>query len=235
VSQELALLLAAAASIGVVHTVLGPDHYVPFIAMGRARNWSLRKTLGIAAACGAGHVISALGLGALAFALGWATGGVERLEAVRGRLAGWLLLGFGLAYAAWGIRHALRNRPHRHWHAHHDGTVHSHQHGHHGAHAHVHDVKGRSLTPWVLFVIFVLGPCEPLVPLLLVPAATGDPTGVALVALTFGLCTLTTLLALVAVGRLGLSRLPFGPLERYSHAVAGAALAACGLAIQLGL
>ena len=34
---------------------------------------------------------------------------------------------------------------------------------HHGEHMHPHLV-GASLTPWALFVIFVFGPCEPLIP-----------------------------------------------------------------------
>ena len=42
-------LLSTAAILGIVHTILGPDHYVPFVAMGRARGWSLGRTLGITA------------------------------------------------------------------------------------------------------------------------------------------------------------------------------------------
>jgi hypothetical protein len=55
------------------------------------------------------------------------------------------------------------------------------------------------------------------------------------VAGAFGLATLATMLVTVALGHLGLSRLPLGRLERYSHALAGMALMACGLAIQIGL
>jgi hypothetical protein len=43
------------------------------------------------------------------------------------------------------------------------------------------------------------------------------------------------MLAVVAIGYLGLSRLAFGGLERFSHALAGLTIVACGLAIQLGL
>jgi hypothetical protein len=37
----------------------------------------------------------------------------------------------------------------------------------------------------------------------------------------------------VALGSLGVRLLPLGRLERYSHALAGAAIAASGLGIQL--
>lgn len=236
--EELIILTLTAASIGVVHTLIGPDHYLPFLAMGRARNWSLGKTLAITAGCGVGHVLGSLLLGALGIALGWAVGDLVWLEGGRGTLAGWLLLGFGIAYTAWGVRQALRNRPHKHWHHHADGIVHSHRHTHHAAHAHPHesaDPTRPSLTPWVLFAIFILGPCEPLIPLLMYPAASGSWTHVAVVGLVFGLCTLITMTAVVAVAYLGLSQLATGRLERYSHALAGLALVACGLAIQLGL
>ncbi len=239
-TQELSILVATAAMIGVLHTVMGPDHYVPFVAMAGARRWSLRRTLGITAVCGVGHVLGSVLLGSLGIALGWAVGGLEWLEGIRGGVAAWLLLGFGLAYTAWGLRQAARNRPHAHWHSHADGTVHEHTHVHREAHAHAHEAKIgqrrlRSVTPWVLFVIFVFGPCEALIPILMVPAAAGSWWGVSLVVGVFGLVTVSTMLLAVTVGYLGISRLSLGRLERYSHALAGLTLVACGLAIQLGL
>ena len=256
-TSSLLALLATAAIIGTVHTLAGPDHYVPFIAMARARRWSTGRTAAMTLVCGTGHVAGSVVLGAVGIAVGLALGWMEAFEAFRGEVAGWLLLGFGVAYAAWGLRQAHRKRPHRHWHGHGDGTVHDHQHGHQGAHAHVHDAPARaeaptpgadhpstgtiskapavrSITPWVLFVIFIFGPCEALIPVVMVPAARGSWGQVALVTAVFGLCTLATMTAAVLAGHRGLARLPLGPAERYSHALAGAALAACGLAIQLG-
>jgi hypothetical protein len=100
---DLAILLATAASIGFVHTLIGPDHYIPFIAMARAGRWSLGRTMGVTFVCGVGHVVGSVALGALGIALGWAVGGLEWFEGVRGNLAGWLLLGFGLAYTCGGL------------------------------------------------------------------------------------------------------------------------------------
>jgi len=231
-----AALIATAATIGVVHTLLGPDHYVPFIALARSRAWSLRKALGVTAVCGVGHVVGSVALGALGVAFGWALGGLVAIEEWRGTTAGWLLLGVGIAYTAWGIRRALRNRPHEHLHAHADGVLHKHGHDHHGAHAHPHfGAAGKWLGPWSIFVIFVLGPCEPLIPVLMYPAAQGSWLAVAAVAAVFAAATIGTMLSVVAVGALGLSRLPAAGLERWSHALAGAALALCGVAVTLGL
>jgi ABC-type nickel/cobalt efflux system permease component RcnA len=236
--SALLALLATAAFIGTVHTLAGPDHYVPFIAMARARGWRAGRTAAVTLACGTGHVAGSVALGAVGIALGLALGRMEWIEAFRGDVAGWLLLGFGLAYAAWGLRQAWKKRPHRHWHGHGDGVVHDHEHGHAGEHAHVHGAgegAARTLTPWLLFVIFVFGPCEALIPVLMVPAAEGSWGRVALVTAVFAATTLATMTAVVLAAHHGLSRLPLGPAERYAHALAGAALAACGAGIQLGL
>lgn len=239
----LAALVASAATIGVAHTLLGPDHYLPFVVLARSRRWSLGRALAVTAVCGAGHVVGSIALGAAGIALGWAVAGLVDVEALRGDLAGRALLGVGLAWTVWGVREARRRRPHSHLHAHGDGLVHRHPHGHAGEHAHPHDVAGggpgrpgRWLGPWSLFVVFVVGPCEPLIPLLMVPAAGGGWGGVALVAAVFAAVTLLTMLAAVAFGVSALARLPAAAgLERWSHAVAGAALALCGVAVTLGL
>ena len=60
---EAQVLLYTAATIAVLHTVLGPDHYLVFTAMGKAQNWSLAKTLRITTLCGLGHVASSMLLG----------------------------------------------------------------------------------------------------------------------------------------------------------------------------
>ena len=36
-SPEMAALTLAAASLGFLHTLLGPDHYLPFVVMARAK------------------------------------------------------------------------------------------------------------------------------------------------------------------------------------------------------
>jgi len=235
-------LCATAAAVGVVHTLLGPDHYLPFVAMSRAGRWSFQRTLAITVACGVGHVVGSIVLGFVGIALGAALFRLEHVEAVRGGLAGWLLLAFGVVYGSWGVRYALRTRRHAHWHAHADGTVHMHPHVHLAEHAHVHAPPadpgaGRPVnhTPWVLFTIFVFGPCEPLIPLLMYPAAAGGVVDVVLVTTVFGVATIATMTLVVAAGCFGLGAMRFGRLERYSHALAGLAVAICGGAVVVGL
>ena len=229
--NESQILLLTAASIAFLHTILGPDHYIVFTAMGKARGWSLPKTLRVTVLCGIGHVLSSVIIGAVGLMLGAQLLSLESIEGLRGDVAGWALLAFGLMYLAWGLRQAGRTHRHTHIHAH-DDLVHVHEHNHHRDHLHVHDEPSRtSITPWAIFIIFVLGPCEALIPLFMYPAAQQSGWLVVAVAVVFGLVTLMTMVAAVALTTAGLNRLKLPALGRWEHAVAGASVAACGGAI----
>lgn len=236
-SKELNILILTAVSLGFFHTLFGPDHYLPFIVMSKARKWSLLKTSVITALCGLGHIGSSVLLGLLGVFLGITVSKLEFIESFRGNLAAWVLIIFGLIYFVWGVRKAFRNKPHQHSHFHLDGITHLHTHTHTEEHAHVHTKEGKAnITPWILFTIFVFGPCEPLIPVLMYPAAKSSTWGVVLVALVFGGVTILTMLGIVLISVLGINLIPTAKLERYTHALAGFSILLCGMAIQfLGL
>jgi sulfite exporter TauE/SafE len=226
-------ILAAAGGVAFFHTLLGPDHYLPFIVLARARSWSTARTLVVTAVCGLGHVASSVLLGGLGVLFGVAVARIEGAEGFRGDLAAWALVAFGLAYAVWGLRHALRSSKGIETHEHH-GHVHLHTHGN-ADHDHEHGM-GSSATFWALFLIFVLGPCEPLIPLFVLPASRGDWGLAIATAVVFTLVTLVTMVGLTALALTGAKQLRLGPLERWSHTIAGAVVAVSGLAILfLGL
>lgn len=229
--STLLVLMITAASLGFVHTILGPDHYLPFIVMAKARGWSMRKTLWITALCGGGHVLSSILLGFGGILLGIGLQNLVNIESSRGNLAAWALLFFGLAYFIWGIWRAIRNKPHKHMHHHTNGTVHEHMHSHKMEHNHVHSDKKMSVTPWILFLIFVLGPCEPLIPLLMYPAAEHSAMGVAGVSLVFGLTTIATMIFAVSILTYGIKIVQLQKLEKYAHAIAGATISLSGFGI----
>jgi sulfite exporter TauE/SafE len=231
-SPEMAALTLTAASLGFFHTLLGPDHYLPFVVMARARRWSQVRTAWITLLCGLGHIGSSVMLGLAGIALGIAVTRLEGIEALRGDLAAWALIAFGLVYFAWGLKKAGRNRPHDHGHVHEDGIVHTHRHIHGTDHAHVHG-DNRRITPWVLFTIFFLGPCEPLIPVLMVPAAKESLPGLLWVTGVFGGVTILTMMGIVLISLRGINRIPLKGLERYAHALAGGAICLCGIAVQL--
>jgi hypothetical protein len=240
-----ALLLGVAGSVAVAHTAIGIDHVVPFVVLSRVQGWSLRRTLAITALCGVGHVLSAVALAGVAVALGLAAQAIAPLEALRGKLAVGLLVGFGLAYAALGAFRAVRRRPHRHAHVHAGGLAHTHSHGHDGAHVHPHGLaeddaraRARTLSTWTLFVVLVFGPCEALVPLLLAPGVAHDFGLLAGVLVVFGTLTILTMLVLVTVALHGLRLVPLRRLTRpglagLADVAAGLAIAATGAAVGL--
>lgn len=235
-SNEFIILAGTAATIGFLHTILGPDHYLPFIVLAKARQWGGIKTAVITLLCGIGHVLSSVVLGFIGIALGIAVFRLENIESFRGELAAWALIAFGFTYSVWGMHRAIRSRPHEHPHLHESGGVHLHSHKHIGDHSHIHNSKSGNLTPWILFTIFVFGPCEPLIPLVMYPAAKGNMADVAIVASIFGLTTIATMLCVVLASSYGLSKLSLRKLEKYSHALAGLVILLCGVAIKfLGL
>lgn len=230
-------LLVSSIIIGVTHTLLGPDHYLPFVALGKARKWTLRWTLGVTFLCGLGHVGASVLIGVIAAAAGWSLGSVNAFESFRGEIAAWLLIFFGLFYLVWALRRLAKGKTHTHVHVHADGTCHEHPHPHTGEHTHVHtaDGSGKRLTAWSLFIIFVFGPCEALIPLLLFPALAHDRSlAVAVVAL-FACATILTMMTTVWAMTKGMQLIKIGSFGRYGHVAASAVILSCGTAIHLGL
>ena len=240
-SGDLYLLIVTAAALGLLHTIMGPDHYLPFVMMARAQDWSRKKTAWITFACGFGHVASSIAIGAL---LAWGGMAVSEwagsqwlfVQELRGSISAWLLIGVGAAFAIWGIMSALRGKKHSHSHVHANNLTHAHEHDHNDEHMHVHASKAKSITPWILFTIFIFGPCESLIPLILASWSTAGLGGVTLVSIAFSITTIGTIMGIVGLMLMGINRIPLGGLERWSTALAGISLIACGGAIQwLGL
>jgi len=219
---DLGTLGVTAASIGFLHTLCGPDHYLPFVAMSHVGGWGRGKTMVVTFVCGIGHVASSVFLGAIGIAVGTAVLKLEtlqKIESQRGDLAGWLLVAFGLTYFVWGVARAIRNLPH------------THRHGHGGGHG----LRRGSMTPWVLFTIFLFGPCEPLIPLVMYPAAQANLAAVVVVTALFSLTTLATMCTMVALICFGTGPLRLPRVERFSQALAGLVVLSCGVAIKCGL
>jgi len=230
----LTTLLVTAMLTGVIHTVAGPDHYLPFIAIARSRRYSMVRTLLWTLICGIGHVGSALLLAVLflLFAGILSAAKLEWLEEWRGNIAAYAMIGMGGAMLLHSFRRRWRNRPRKHVHLDADGVMHVHSHAPGSEKA---PSSGESLSYWVVFIIFVLGPCEALLPLLTASAVLGT-TAVILTASVFSAATIATMLGAVALGVAGLNTLRFGWLERHTAEIAGATVMLCGIAIAfLGL
>lgn len=237
-TPEIWVLCGTAATIAFFHTLMGPDHYLPFVALAKSRDWSVSKALGATLLCGAGHIVGSVVLGFVGIYASIQLGALEAIEGLRGDLAAWALVSVGLVWMVWGLRKSYRGHRHVHWHSH--GEVrHCHDHSDASEHAHVHAVDSngrRSLAGWTIFIVFVLGPCEPLIPILMFPAAKESIAGMVAVTSVFAVVTVTTMLATVAFSVWSLKSVRMPALERYSEAIAGCTIMLCGVSIAvLGL
>ncbi len=235
-SDSLTLLSITAISLGFFHTLLGPDHYLPFIVLSQAKKWTIRKTMVITFLCGLGHVLSSVALGMVGIFVGISVNRLVSVESFRGNLAGWLFIAFGLVYMIISIKNLYKKRKHAHPHIHLGGSRHDHEHDHYKDHSHIHETNVVKTTPWILFLIFVFGPCEPLIPVLMYPAAENNISGAILVSVLFSVATIVTMMSIVLAFKLGLNRINLKPVEKYSNLIAGAMIFFSGVAIQfLGL
>lgn len=230
--NELHLLLLTALSLGFIHTLLGPDHYLPFIVLSKARKWSLSKTLWITAFSGVGHIGGSVVFGITGVALGISLSKLELIEATRGNLVAWMLIVFGFFYTIYGVVHFLRKGFHTHLPK--FLVPKSIQKYRHLPTTDAEEKKEDTtkLTPWILFLIFVFGPCEVLIPLLIFPAAEHNWFGVFAVATLFGIATISTMLLTVYVGYTGTSLIRFKQVEKYMHMIAGCVILISGIGIR---
>lgn len=222
----------SAATLGLIHTLLGPDHYLPFIVLSKARNWSQKKTMWITFIAGLGHVSGSVILGVIGIAMGISLSKLEAFEANRGSLVGWMLIAFGVLYTAYGVYKYFKGGAHMHLpnflrpkslrnkHMHLDMQELEEE-----------DTTGK-LTPWILFLIFVFGPCEVLIPMLIFPASEHSALGVGLVALVFGIATIGTMLTVVYLGYRGFSFVRLKGREYQFHLLAGLVILIAGAGMQ---
>jgi len=195
-------LAIAAATVGALHT-LAPDHWVPVAAVSRARGWSLARTARIALVCGFGHVTVSAALGLLALVSGTAV--VEALGARAGAVGGVLLIGFGAAYALWGLRRLARHHHH-----------------------HV----GDTTTTWTLFVIYCADPCVAVIPIIFAAAPLSRLATLAII-MIYEAATIATMVGFTLAARAGISVLRGRWLDRYGDSAAGGLIVATGLIVAL--
>lgn len=193
------VLIVSAASVAFFHA-LAPDHWLPFVALAKASHWNMQRLGWIAFWAGVGHVLSSLLLGLLGLWLGLAVQHVQGLDVWRGNIGIGLLIGFGVAYALWGLKHAQ----------------------HHHPHVSVQEaVKLYAVRRmWMLFAIIVFGPCEPLIPLMFVASKHGMPT-VWAISLVFSAVTVGMVVGQSLLSYAGVRLIAATWMERYAHALAG--------------
>lgn len=230
------LLLLTAAATAAIHTLI-PDHWLPFVLVGRARGWSGRQTAMVSGFSAAVHALLSVALGLLALRLGTTAASAlgEGLE----RGSGLLLIAFGAAYAIW----AWRKRGHFHpggelLHAQGEGRRCD---GSEGAQASEH-LHYHADEAWIradtgkgamaLALIVGLNPCVLLLPIMVATAAEG-PEAVALVTLAYATTTVALMVGLSVAGVLGARRLKVPAAARHMETASGILIALSGVVFLL--
>lgn len=222
------VLLGATAIVAVVHALLGVDHSLPFIVLGRTRGWSIRRTVGVSAGCGLVHVAASVAIGAAGAIAGLSLDTLEWFDSVRGTLAAAVLFGFGLSYAAVALwrfnsRTGSAYGPTA-------ATCSAASPASAGADS-PYGGTGPDPVPWALGAVLLIGPCEPLIPILLAVSLSRSWLAVGSVVCVFAVLTATTMASAVALGCRGLAMVPVRRAARYGDLVAGLIVAASGVAV----
>lgn len=202
----------AAVTFASVHA-LAPDHWMPLAALARAQQWTERRTARIAAACGFAHVTVSVIVGLIGLALGVRI--FDRFGAELESIAGFVVIGFGVLYALWGLGHAR-----------------AHLHGHHHHHYdHIHDVH--RVSPWMVFLLFAADPCLAIFPLMFAALPLGWGA-VGAVILLYELATIATIVLLVLPARAAATAVVKGRfVHHWGDALAGAFIVFVGVAVAL--
>ncbi len=212
-------------SLTCLHICTGPDHYLPFIALAKSRNWGVAKTILWTSLCGIGHIASSVIISAIVMALGWGLSKISWLDRIRGNLAGVALLLLGLCYMVWGFWQVKQNKAHKHFEATEDGNIYVFEHRHGNAIA---PIQKHLVTPWVMFIIFALAPNEPMIPLLSVLGIGGNMWLVVGFITVYVVATIAVMLLMVLLGFYGLSFFKADWLEKYMQPISGLTLLLCG-------
>ena len=207
------LLIASASATAFFHAVV-PDHWLPFVLVGKAQGWPNRKTLSYSALSAALHVAVSIALGTIGYIIGIASASTigENIESV----IGISLVLFGLLYSTWGLKSQ-------------GGPLHF---GHsHGPHPHEDDLMGkeRNITGWGLALIMGLNPCVVALPVISATVAKGFIVMI-LASAAFALTTILLLVGLTSLGLLTSYKFKFKFLEKYGEVLSGIILSLTGVA-----
>lgn len=226
ITGDFTLLLISTLSISVVHTVTGPDHYLPFIALSKSGKWSMSKTIFWTTLCGLAHVGTSLLIGLIGIFLGWTLSQQSVLVVSRGNFASWMLLGFGLLYTLWGLYNIKRNKLHKHFEVNEQADIFVYEHRNGEV---VYPDQKFKVTPWVMFFIFALGPAEPILPLLFYPSVSHSFLQVIILTLVYTCFTLLSMITMVLLGFYGLQKFTIPNFEKYIGFLSGLVILVCGI------
>lgn len=245
-SASIFLLLGAAATVAILHSIL-PDHWVPLAVIARTQRWKLAQVVRVSALASIGHVITSLVLGGVIALIGLQF--QHEVETQQGHIVGAVLILTGIAFLIWGlIGHGPHGHSHdgNHTHTHgdkHDHThthTHTHRDEHDHAHHHEHDdnkVQEQPLFKRLSVIVVPFGvaasPDLTILPVALAASAVSKTAVIGVLSI-FTLLTIGTFIALTLVATLAGYQIKGDWLEKNANTIASLVLIAIGTLAYIG-
>lgn len=229
-------LVATAVGTALFHTLI-PDHWLPFVLIGRSRGWTVGRTALISGFSAIVHTVLSFLLGAAAVLIGQAS--AETLGHALEHASHLLLIVFGVVYAIWSWRkgghfhpggvHAHGAEPDRGCHGDEGDTDPEHLH----YHADVNLIRGHT-GPQGWWLAFIIGanPCLLLMPLIVKTAPQGAGP-VFLVTLAYAVPTILLMVGLSALGVSGIMKIRPPGAARHMEAASGLLVAILGIVLWI--
>lgn len=199
-------LIAATFGVALLHAAM-PNHWMPFVLVGKAQGWSTMRMLTITGMASLGHSIITCAIGFIVALMGYQI--TRHVESYIGYLTGVILIILGIVYVALSRWRRVR----------------LHTHGGHPAHYLSDKVAATSL-----FTMLCFSPCEAVLPIFLAASAMSWGTLLAM-AIILTTSTLLGMLVLTALAYRGVQRLKFESIERYEKELVGAMLTFIGIMV----
>jgi len=230
------MLLSTAGATALFHTLI-PDHWLPFVLVGKARRWSVGTTALVSGLSALIHVALSVALGLATLAIGLAA--VEVIGESLERAGGALLVLFGVTYAVWSWRKGGHFHPGgRLLHAHeHDEPCRGEEGDRNPEHLHYHadgELIGGKLG-WSgigLAVIIGVNPCVLMLPIMLASANKGTLAFWSVVA-AYVVPTVLLMVGLSVIGVAGSRKIPVPGAARYMELASGLLIALLGAAFLI--
>jgi ABC-type nickel/cobalt efflux system permease component RcnA len=232
-STVLTTVAATGFTVAFFHAAI-PTHWLPFVLVARARNWSAAKTLAVTSLAGMGHVALTSLLGLVIAWFGFQLD--EQVGEVFPWIAGGLLIAFAAFYLwrQWTGRGILHHHPP-------GGRHHADEHcGHEREHSHWHEeMKDSALVSdkageWAaisgLFVMLTLSPCEGFLPVYLSGVQFGW-TGFVVLSAILAVATLAGMTLFTWLAIVGFERFRLRAFERHEAGLLAALFAILGVLV----
>jgi ABC-type nickel/cobalt efflux system permease component RcnA len=228
------VLVGTAVATALLHTLI-PDPWLPFVLIGRARNWSVTMTAAVSGVSAVIHALLSAILGAVAIAIGM--GSAKALGESVGLASAVLLVVFGAAYAAWAWRKGGHFHPGgRLLHAESsEASCPGHESGSHPGHLHYHAdgdlIHGPDRRGGIYLALIVgLNPCIVILPVMLSSVELGAGT-LGLVTVVYAATTTVLMVCLAALGVAGARLLPVPDASRHMETASGLLIALTGVVL----